>query len=97
MLNMTPEEELRAVFDPILRPERRQHWYDNWSKWFVLTREVEDEKFPGRFKSKFQLKNHNLMSYLIPGIMIRLLICINVTEYDELNWMSGAGYHKDLK
>ena len=54
---MSPEEELRAVFDPILRPERRQHWYDNWSKWFVLTREVEDEKFPGRFKSKFQLKS----------------------------------------
>ena len=57
--DMTPEEELRAVFDPILRPERRQHWYDNWSKWFVLTREVEDEKFPGRFKSKFQQKIHN--------------------------------------
>ena len=52
-LDMTPEEEMTAVFDPILQPEKRQSWYENWSKWFVLTRETEDEKFPGKLKCKF--------------------------------------------
>ena len=50
---MTPEEELRAVFDPIVKPEMRQSWEENWMKWFVTTDAVEDERFPGKLKRKF--------------------------------------------
>ena len=50
---MTPEEELRAVFDPIVKPEMKQSWEENWMKWFVTTDTVEDERFPGKLKRKF--------------------------------------------
>ena len=50
---MTPEEELRAVFDPIVKPEMRESWEQNWKKWFVTEDTVEDEKFPGKLKRKF--------------------------------------------
>ena len=49
---MTPEEELRAVFDPIVKPDMRESWEANWKKWFVTTATVEDERFPGKLKSK---------------------------------------------
>ena len=49
---MTPEEELRAVFDPIVKPDMRESWEANWKKWFVTTATVEDERFPGKLKRK---------------------------------------------
>ena len=52
---MTVREELEAIYDPILRPEKREYWYANWDKWFVLTDTVEDEKRPGLLKSKIIL------------------------------------------
>ena len=50
--DMTPRDELVAVFDPILRPEKRDYWYANWDRWFVLSKDVEDEKKPGKLKCK---------------------------------------------
>ena len=50
---MTPEEELRAVFDPIVKPEMRESWERNWKKWFVTEATVEDERFPGKLKRKY--------------------------------------------
>ena len=49
---MSPEEELRAVFDPIVKPDMRDSWEANWKKWFVTTDTVEDERFPGKLKRK---------------------------------------------
>ena len=60
---MTPREELEAVFDPILRTEKRDYWYANWDKWFVLTNEVEDEKKPGKLKCKFISLSEKSFSY----------------------------------
>ena len=51
---MTPEEELRAVFDPIVKSEMKESWEANWKKWFVTTDAVEDERFPGKLKRKFE-------------------------------------------
>ena len=56
----TMEEKLRAVFDPIVKPEMRNHWEANWKKWFVTEDTVEDEKFPG--KLKFLRVKYNAMS-----------------------------------
>ena len=58
---MTPEEELRAVFDPIVKPEMRESWERNWKKWFVTLATVEDERFPGKLKREFKF----LLSYII--------------------------------
>ena len=49
---MTVREEMEAIFDPIIRPEKKEYWYANWDKWLVLTNKVEDEKRPGLLKSK---------------------------------------------
>ena len=50
--NMSIEEEYRAIFDPIVRPEMRESWEKNWKSWFVTTKEVEDQRFPGKLKRK---------------------------------------------
>lgn len=50
--NMSREEEYRAIFDPIVKPNMRDSWEENWKTWFVTTSEVEDERFPGKLKSK---------------------------------------------
>ena len=62
---MTPEEELRAVFDPIVKPEMRESWETNWKKWFVTEDTVEDEKFPGKLKRKFpKLSKYFLIPFI---------------------------------
>ena len=50
--DMSPEEQLRAVFEPIIKPEMRQSWEEKWKSWFVTTATVEDERFPGKLKRK---------------------------------------------
>ena len=50
--NMTTEERYRAVFDPIIRPEMRTSWEQNWKKWFVTTNTIEDGLTPGKLKCK---------------------------------------------
>ena len=52
----TSEEQLRAVFDPIVRPEMREQWENNWKRFFVTEDTVEDEKFPGKLKCKYKLR-----------------------------------------
>ena len=49
---MSPEDQLRAVFDPIVKPEKREVWEREWKQWFVTTATVEDERFPGKLKRK---------------------------------------------
>ena len=48
--SMTPEEKLRAVFDPIVRADMRESWEANWKSWFVTTNEIEDQRKPGKLK-----------------------------------------------
>ena len=71
---MTPEEELRAVFDPIVKPEMRESWETNWKKWFVTEATVEDERFPGKLKRK----------YFLSVNMIITLSCNSTTAYGLL-------------
>ena len=54
--DMTREEQYRAIFDPIVKPEMRESWEQKWKDWFVTTKEVEDERFSGKLKSKLVLK-----------------------------------------
>ena len=51
--NMTTEERYRAVFDPIVRPDKRNSWEQTWKDWFVTTNTIEDGLTPGKLKCWF--------------------------------------------
>lgn len=44
------EEQLRALFDPLVRPEMKESWEKTWKDWFVTTSCVEDLRKPGKLK-----------------------------------------------
>ena len=46
--------ELLSVLLPIIKPELKTEFFPAFEKWFVTQNTVEDEKFPGKLKSKFQ-------------------------------------------
>ena len=48
--NATVEEDHRAVFDPLVRPEMRESWERTWRDRFVLSKKVEDCRRPGLLK-----------------------------------------------
>ena len=48
--DMTVEEKLRAIFDPIVRPNMRESWEAQWTNWFVTTDSTYDKRTPGKLK-----------------------------------------------
>ena len=44
------ETQLRALFDPIIKPSMRDSWERKWKTWFVTTNSVVDKRTPGKFK-----------------------------------------------
>ena len=68
--NMSREEEYRAIFDPIVKPEMRDSWEKTWKSWFVTTSEVEDERFPGKLKSECISVLESRSWYLGPSISV---------------------------
>ena len=46
------ETRLRKIFDPIVRPDRRNVWEQTWRDWFVTTTDVEDQRKPGKLKGE---------------------------------------------
>ena len=48
--DMTTEEKLRALYDPIVRLEMRDSWESKWKDWFVTTDSVYDQRKPGKLK-----------------------------------------------
>ena len=44
----TLEEMFREVFDPIVKPSMKESWENNWKQWFVTTKEISDERKPGK-------------------------------------------------
>ena len=50
--NMDGKEEkfYRGLFDPIVRPEKRESWEQSWKKWFVTTKDIRDIRKPGKLK-----------------------------------------------
>ena len=49
----TLEEYYRCLFDPLVRPEMLESWKATWTQWFCTTDAVEDQRKPGKLKSKF--------------------------------------------
>ena len=44
------ETQLRALFDPLVKPEMKASWEKGWKSWFVTTSEVPDLRKPGKLK-----------------------------------------------
>ena len=51
--NASEEQYYRSIFDDLVRPEMRDSWESSWKSWFVTTDKVEDQRKPGKLKSKF--------------------------------------------
>lgn len=49
------ETQLRALFDPLVRPEMKESWEKTWKQWFVTTSSVEDLREPGKLKGKVMI------------------------------------------
>ena len=50
--NASLEEYYRCLFDPLVRPEMLESWETNWKNWISTTNKVEDQRKPGKLKSK---------------------------------------------
>ena len=48
----TKEDQMRALFDPLVKPEKRESWEAKWKDWIVTTKEVWDIRKPGKLKGK---------------------------------------------
>lgn len=44
------EQQLRSLFDPLVKPSMRDSWEKTWKDWFVTTKEIWDIRKPGKLK-----------------------------------------------
>ena len=45
-----PEQNLRTLFDPLVKPSMKTSWEATWKTWFVTTNEIWDIRKPGKLK-----------------------------------------------
>ena len=50
--NEDGEQNLRSLFDPIVKPSMKTSWEATWKDWFVTTDEIWDIRKPGKLKGK---------------------------------------------
>ena len=48
--NEDGEQNLRSLFDPIVKPSMKTSWEATWKDWFVTTDEIWDIRKPGKLK-----------------------------------------------
>ncbi len=53
---------MRAIFDPILKADRKEDFYKIWQDWFVLEETVRDEKTSGKLKSEWDTDNGSIIA-----------------------------------
>ena len=44
------EQQLRALFDPLVKSTKRDSWDRTWKDWFVTTNQTWDIRKPGKLK-----------------------------------------------
>ena len=50
---MTLEEKLKSIFEPILKPNMVNSWQRQWKDYFVTENTVEDKRCPGKMKRMY--------------------------------------------
>ena len=56
---------MASVLIPIIKPELLDEFIMIWDLWFVLEDTVEDEKFPGKLKSKCERSCYKFPNFVI--------------------------------
>jgi hypothetical protein len=51
--------KIASTFLPIIKPELRKEFLEDWGKWFVLEETIRNEKTPGFMKSKLSQNGFN--------------------------------------
>ena len=52
--NASRIEVYRAIFDPIVKPEMKKSWDDQFEQWFVVTDSIEESLVPGKLKGELK-------------------------------------------
>ena len=78
------ETQLRAIFDPIVKPEMRASWEANWKNWFCTTTETKEIRTPGKLKCEF-LFHHGRFCALSP----KCYFAYNKDEEDKKTGYKG--------
>ena len=79
--DMSIETRLRAIFDPIVKPDQKESWEGKWKDWFVTTSKIEDQRKPGKLKGDLNLKCIFTM-FLFPTLIFKRNIVF--TRVDSL-------------
>jgi len=56
--------KIASTFLPIIKPELRKEFLEDWGKWFVLEETIRNEKTPGFMKSKLSRNGFNYQFFL---------------------------------
>ena len=100
------ETQLRALFDPLVKPEMKESWERQWKMWFVTTNSVEDLRKPGKLKgSSFSNFWNNLYTsdefILHQGRFLALspktYFCYNAESEKTKMAYKGNWYLNDIK
>ena len=70
-----PEQNLRALFDPLVKSSKKASWEATWKEWFVTTDEIWDIRKPGKLKGKYQFGQNNRL--VKNDHLIRMNTCSN--------------------
>ena len=62
--DVTLEDKIKCIFEPILKPEMIESWNNNWKTFFVTENTVEDKRCPGKMKRRFDLTTISFMIQL---------------------------------
>jgi len=61
-LPQSRKQEMESVFFPIVKNGMLEKFKSEWTKWFVLSNKIEDEKRPGLLKPEFQTSNGEIVA-----------------------------------
>ena len=72
-----PEQNLRSLFDPIVKPTKKDSWEATWKDWFVTTNETWDIRKPGKLKGEYISQNmcQNMCQIMCPNM------CQNMNQF----------------
>ena len=95
-LPAVPEDNLEkyheAVFGPLVKPSMRESWEKTWKQWFVTTKQVEDQRLPGKLKLEFSLSRGHFI-----GLSPKCYYCFNFDDREAKLGTKGVPHYHNLQ
>ena len=66
---------MRAIFEPLLKENRKEDFFKIWADWFVLEETVRDEKTSGKLKTEWQTDNGSIIA-----LCNKMYMCVDHTS-----------------